>query len=233
MTLALAGFLVAMALVDSTSMGTLIIPVWLVLATRRGHQGRVVIYLLTIAAFYLVLGIALAAGAQALVPVLGDIVTSRPGRVVMVVVGVGLVWLSYRIDPKYRAKRGHDPAESSRRWQERITGALSTPGGMVGLAVVAGGIEAASMLPYLAAIGALTAADIGMAATTATLAVYCLVMILPALLILALRLVAARWVDRPLERLGSWAGQRAGSATAWTVGIVGVLVALQGVGGLL
>ncbi|KAA1424729.1 hypothetical protein FE697_002075 [Mumia zhuanghuii] len=233
MTLELAGFLLVMALVDSTSIGTLVIPVWLILATRRGHLGRVVVYLVTIAVFYLVLGLALAAGAHALVPVLGDLFTSTAGYAVLTVLGVGLFWLSYRIDPKAKAKRGQDPAESSRRWQARITRALATPGGIAGLALVAGVIEAASMLPYLAAIGALSAADLGAATTVATLAAYCVVMILPALTILALRIVAARWVDRPLERLGAWAERSAGSATAWTVGIVGVLLALHGIGGLL
>ncbi|MGH1564219.1 GAP family protein [Mumia sp. DW29H23] len=233
MTLALAGFLLVMALVDSTSIGTLVIPVWLVLATRRSHLGRVVIYLVAIALFYLVLGIALAAGARALLPELGDTLASTPGSVVLVVLGVGLFWLSYRIDPKARAKRGQDPAESSRRWHARIVRALSTPGGLVGLALLAGLVEAATMVPYLAAIGAMSAADLGAAVTVATLAVYCVVMILPALVVLALRVVASHWVERPLERLGAWAERSAGSATAWAVGIVGVLLALQGVGGLL
>ncbi|WP_370616897.1 GAP family protein [Mumia qirimensis] len=232
MTIALAGFLLAMALVDSTSIGTLVIPVWLILATRREHLGRVVVYLVTIALFYFVLGLALAAGASALMPVLGDFFTSTPGYAVITAVGVGLFWLSYRIDPKAKAKRGQDPAESSRRWHARITGALGTPGGLIGLALVAGVIEAASMLPYLAAIGAMSAADLGVATTVATLAAYCVVMILPALTILTLRIVAARWVDRPLARLGAWAERSAGSATAWTVGIVGVLLALNGIGGL-
>ncbi|MFD1824152.1 MULTISPECIES: GAP family protein [Mumia] len=232
MTLSLAGFLLVMALVDGTSIGTLVIPIWLVLVTRRGELGRVLAYLLTIAAFYLVLGLALAAGAYAVGPAIVDALDSVVGDVVVIAAGALLVWLSYRVDPKAKAKRGEDPESTARRWHERIAAALGTRRGIVVLALAAGAVEAASMLPYLAAIGALTAADLGAATTIATLVVYCLVMITPALVILALRIVAARWVDAPLRRFGTWAERGAGSATAWLLGIIGVLLILNGVGAL-
>jgi len=231
-TLTLAGFLMVMALVDSTSIGTLVIPVWLVLVTRRGDLGRVVAYLLTIAAFYFVLGLLLAAGASAVGPVVADALDSRVGDVLVIGAGATLVWLSYRIDPKARAKRGEDPAAGTRRWHDRITTALGTRRGIVVLALAAGTVEAASMLPYLAAIGALTVAAPGLVTTVVALVVYCLVMIAPALVILLLRVVAARWVDGPLRRFGAWAERGAGSATAWLVGIVGVLMILNGAGAL-
>jgi hypothetical protein len=88
------------------------------------------------------------------------------------------------------------------------------------------------MLPSLAAIGALTVAAPGLVTTVVALVVYCLVMIAPALVILLLRVVAARWVDGPLRRFGAWAERGAGSATAWLVGIVGVLMILNGAGAL-
>ncbi|WP_262851251.1 GAP family protein [Mumia quercus] len=232
MTLTLAGLLLVLALVDSTSIGTLIVPMWLLLATGRRGVGKVVLYLVTIGAFYLALGLVLAAGARAAFVALGDALDSPAVSVAAVVVGVALVWWSYRIDPKTKAKRGEDPHAAARRWHARISTALGSTRGVVVLALVAGLLEAASMVPYLAAIGALSAADLGVASTVTALTAYCLVMIAPALVLVVLRVLAARWVDRPLERLAAWAERSAASATAWTVGIVGVLIGLQGLGGL-
>ena len=50
MTLALLGPLVVLALVDSTSFGTLLIPIWLMLAPGRLKAGRILVFLATVAA---------------------------------------------------------------------------------------------------------------------------------------------------------------------------------------
>lgn len=231
-TIALAGLLLVLALVDSTSIGTLIIPLWLLLATGRRGVGKVVLYLVAIGAFYLALGLVLAAGARTAFVALGDALDSPVVSVAAVALGAVLVWWSERIDPKAMAKRGEDPQAGAKRWHARISTALGSTRSVVVLALVAGLLEAAGMVPYLAAIGALSAADLGATTTVAALAVYCLVMIAPALVVVALRVLAARWVDRPLERLAVWAERSAASATSWTVGIVGVLVALQGASGV-
>ena len=68
MSTATAASLVGLALVDSTSFGTLLIPVWLLLAPGRTRWGRVLLYLGTVAVFYLALGVALSAGAGPLLP---------------------------------------------------------------------------------------------------------------------------------------------------------------------
>lgn len=48
--------LLGLALVDSTSVGSLFIPVWLLLAAGRVPVGRILAYLGTIAGFYFVDG---------------------------------------------------------------------------------------------------------------------------------------------------------------------------------
>ncbi|MGO1165416.1 MAG: GAP family protein, partial [Janibacter sp.] len=58
-----------------------------------------------------------------------------------------------------------------------------------------------------------------------TLAGYCLVMLLPALVLLALRALAHRRIEPVLTRVGDWMERSAGETTAWIVGIVGFLVA--------
>ncbi|KPC71631.1 hypothetical protein ADL26_15330, partial [Thermoactinomyces vulgaris] len=95
----------------------------------------------------------------------------------------------------------------------------------LGLALGAATIEVATMLPYLAAIGMVTSAGIGAAGITATMAGYCLVMVLPALVLLAARLVARNAVEPVLRRINDWMVKNAASTTGWVLGIVGFLVA--------
>ncbi|MEK8226362.1 GAP family protein [Oerskovia sp. M15] len=57
------------------------------------------------------------------------------------------------------------------------------------------------------------------------LAGYCVVMVLPALVLTAGRVLAARQVEPVLARLNGWMTRNAASTTAWVVGIVGFLVA--------
>ena len=55
----LLGQLVVLALIDSTSFGTLLIPLWFLLVPGRVRAHRVLVFLGTVAAFYLGVGIAL------------------------------------------------------------------------------------------------------------------------------------------------------------------------------
>jgi hypothetical protein len=50
-------------------------------------------------------------------------------------------------------------------------------------------------------------------------------MILPALVLLGLRIVAARLIERPLERLAGWFARTAGETTSWILGVIGFLLA--------
>jgi hypothetical protein len=79
------------------------------------------------------------------------------------------------------------------------------------------------MLPYLGAIGLLTTSGLPMAHITVVMAGYCLVMIVPALVLLALRLAAGGRITPLLTRLSDWIARS--NALAWIVGIVGFLLA--------
>jgi hypothetical protein len=59
----------------------------------------------------------------------------------------------------------------------------------------------------------------------ATLAVYCLVMVLPALVLLGGRMLAAGSVEPVLRRVDAWMKRNAQENTAWVLGIIGFLVA--------
>ncbi|WP_156223729.1 GAP family protein [Pseudactinotalea suaedae] len=261
--------LAALALVDSTSFGTLLIPLWLMLAPGRLRAHRVLIFLGTVAAYYFVLGVALLAGATQVAGALGGFLETPAASWIQLALGVGLFLLSFMLDPKKPATttaaeggtaqvptaQASVPAGASSavggstavvssettspprpgrvaRWRARAMGAEG--GGslvaLVGLALGAAGIETASMLPYLSAIGLLTASEVTLASGVTVLAGYCLVMILPALVLLAFRVLAYQWVRGPLERLEAWMSRSAASMTSWIVGILGVLLTLDALG---
>lgn len=225
--------LLILALVDSTSMGTLVIPVFLLIAARGGARaaaGRTVLYLAVIGVFYLVLGALLLAGLLPLLGALMDWLSSGPGTVLAALAGAGLVWWSHRSDPAVIRTRGGDPEASSRRWIARVRDTAGRPRAVVGLALLAGVIEAASMLPYLAAMGIIADLGIGWARGVGVLLAYCAVMILPALLLSGLRVVLGRSADRALERLQDWLARSAASGLSWTTGIVGVLLLVHTLG---
>lgn len=228
MTWELAGGLIALALVDSTSFGTFLIPIWLMLAPGRIRVARILVFLGTVAAFYLALGILLVAGVARFSDEISDALDTTPVQVAQLVLGLALlatgVWFGIR---KARASSGR-----ILRWRERAVGDESSTGGLMALAVTAAAIEAGSMVPYLAAIGLIGTADLGWSMTLLVLVGYCLVMILPALVLLAGRVGAAKTVEPVLRRINDWMERTGRENTAWLLGIVGVILAVGALGSL-
>ncbi|GAA1851670.1 GAP family protein [Myceligenerans crystallogenes] len=233
---ALLATLAGLALVDSTSIGTLGLPVFM-LAQSRVRAAVVVVFLGTIAAFYWVLGLVLLAAAGGGLRFLEGAGNSRVVDVVQLILGVGLFVASFWFDQKHARKRQERRERLGRtspvqRWKDRLTGPHATAGTAVATAVGAGLIEAASMLPYLGAIGMLTANGIGVAPGAVVLAAYCLLMVLPALVLLVVRMAAARWVEPLLVRINGWFEKRSAEMLGWILGIVGFLVARDALGRL-
>ncbi|GAA1148539.1 GAP family protein [Ornithinicoccus hortensis] len=232
MTFALAGTLLVLALVDSTSFGTLLIPIWFLLAPGRVPVGRMLVFLGTVAAFYLGVGVALLFGMGALLDQLNGLTENPVFLRAQLVLGVGLlVWSFFIGKPRKDADGTRAPGRLT-RWRERALGQQGTRtglGGLVTLALAAAMVEVATMLPYLGAIGLLGTSGLSVPEQVGALAVYCLVMVLPALVLLAGRLVAHRLVDPLLQRIARWMEKSGGEMTAWIVGILGFLIARDAV----
>jgi cytochrome c biogenesis protein CcdA len=210
-----------LALLDSTSMGTLFIPVWLLLAPGRFNLGNAIIYLTTITLFYFGVGLGIVFGADTLSSKAGEALDGRTALWVQLAIGVGLFLLSFRFDPKRQAKKGKS---STGKWQQRV-GAGSSPARMVGLALLAGLAEVATMLPYLGAISMLTTSGLNQVEIITLLAGYCLVMIVPAVILLTGRVLLRSAVEPALERMNTWISKKATGATGWVLAIAGFLVA--------
>jgi cytochrome c biogenesis protein CcdA len=235
--------LAVLALVDSTSFGTLLIPLWLMLAPGRVQPGRVVLFLATVAGLYLLLGITLAAGALAVFDRLGAALDSTPARIVQLVVGIVLLVLGLTIEPWTRAgKQRRAAARAAReaergggrltRWRARAMGEDASSGAVVSLALTAAGIEAVSMVPYLAAIGLLTAASPSLPEVALVLTGYCALMVLPALLLLVARVALHERVTTPLQRIEGWMTRNAHEALAWVLALLGFYLASTAATGL-
>lgn len=215
--------LIGLALLDSTSIGTLFIPVWLLLAPGGVKPVRVLLYLTTIALFYLLVGILLMLGAAPLFDALGQF-TGHPIVVwAQLLLGVGLFVVSFRFDSK-RSRRLGKPDRAA-RWRERASGENASARFLMTIALLAAMAELATMLPYLAAIAILSTTELAAPAVFGLLAAYCLVMVVPALLLLVLRRFSQRLVEPVLLKLDAWINRHGETTVGWIIGIAGFLVA--------
>ncbi|MBK0419707.1 GAP family protein [Leucobacter sp. CSA1] len=269
--------LALLALLDGLSVGTLLIPVFLLIAPGRPRVARIMLYLGTITLFYLAIGVLFTLGLVNVVDAGREFLDSALGQTALLVVGLALLAggiLTGIADSRRRkeaaaratahvaagsgpreagagsvpapgAAAGSGPLPETRtaeaaarppvqpggrilRWRDRLLADRTSRGAVIGVALAAGLVEVASMLPYLLGMTMLADAPLGMPARFAMLAGYCLVMILPALVLLAARIVAARAVDRPLRRLADWLQRTGAENTAWIMGIIGFLLARAG-----
>ncbi|MDX3659510.1 GAP family protein [Streptomyces sp. ID05-26A] len=208
----LVAALAGLALLDSTSIGTLFIPIWLMLTPGRLRLSRFAVYLGTITVFYFVVGVLIVLGATRLIGHLDSPVAYW----IQLVIGVFLFAISFRFDNKKKTNTG--------KWQNRIN-ANGSAAALAGVALLAGVVELATMLPYLGAIGMMSAADLRPAQIGLLLAGYCLVMIVPALVLLGARLALRSKVEPFLTRISTWFAEKGASTTGWILGIAGFLVA--------
>lgn len=262
--------LAILALVDSLSIGTLLIPVFLLLSPGRVRVGRILLYLTTIAAFYFLVGLLFLWGLVNVVDVAADFLASPVGVGVRLVIGIALLVTSFLIPSGKKtadastapsadsisvsaaaaSATGSDswvagtslsastaaPASSPdavpaapegrvTRWRARLLDPRTRGSAVMVVALAAGLVEVATMLPYIMAMTMLADSGVSTPMRVVSLVGYCALMTVPALVLLLLRLVAAGIVQGPLERLAAWMQRTGAENTAWIVGILGFLIA--------
>lgn len=230
MTLAIVAGLLGLSLLDSTSFGTLLIPLWLLLTPGRVRVGNIARYLVTICVFYFVAGVAIAAGATTVLDAFQGTfadLPEQPMRVAQLVAGLGIVGLSYWLEA--RAKKTQGQPGRLAQWRERAMTETGSGGGLTKLAVIAAALEVATMLPYLVAIGILASADLGAPQFALGLAGYCIVMCLPAVGLTIIRVVGHERVEPTLRRISDFFSRNSAKAVGWTVGAIGIGVTLNAV----
>ena len=240
-----------LALIDSTSFGTLLIPIWLLMTPGRLRAGRVLLYLTVVALAYAAIGLvllslALLVGDQ----VFGWLDEAQQSPIFLfgqIAVGAAMIVYSFRLDPWSEAgkerKRARDAAlaaegrgtgERLKRMRERAVGKGSHGGvgALLTLGLIAVGLEIASLLPYLAGIGLVAAEDPGVPLAPGLIVFYCIVMIAPALLLLIGRVVGGKLLDGMLRKIEGFLSRHASGTIAWIIGILGILLAVNAYGQL-
>lgn len=236
--------LLILALIDSTSIGTLVIPLWLLLRGRREAIAKVLAYLLVIAGFYWVIGVLLRSGLLLIDPAIFE---HRFFRLAAMAAGaLMIIWaLTYPTDAQKEASArkasarkalAHGGAASAApepadpagqvplRLRSRLGTALDTRTGLIALALFAGLLELPTMLPYLAAVGVMQGAGWGTGLQLLALVGYCLVMIVPALVLVGALALAGPRIEAWLQKMGAKASAYAQETLGWVVGIGGYLL---------
>lgn len=245
--------LALLALLDGLSVGTLLIPVFLLLKPGTVRTGRVLLYLGTIAVFYLLVGLLFLWGLVNVADVAASFLASPVGLIVRLVVGAALLVTAFVMPTGSKAKQeartaavtarpaaadplsppppaapastAVPPSGRIARWRDRLLDPRTRGTAVMAVAIAAGLVEVATMLPYI--VGMTMLADAGVSTPFRILALvgYCALMIAPAVVLLVLRLVAAPLVQRPLERFAAWMERTGAENTAWIIGIIGFLIA--------
>lgn len=248
----LLGVLAVLALIDSTSFGTLLIPVWLLVAPGRLRAARLLLYLSVVGAAYAVIGVMiwwlLRQFGQDLLSWFEAVQQQPVLLVVQVGLAVLLMWTSFRLDPlstagKERKRRrdearqdaGHpSAADRLTRFRYRAVGdgATGSRGSLVMLALSAVGLEIITLLPYLAGLGLVAASEMSIVGSLSLVAFYCLVMLLPALVLLFARVVASSRLGSPLQRLEAFLNRHSAGLVSTVVFLVGLWLGLNALEGL-
>ena len=221
-----------LALADSTSIGTLVIPSLLLLAPGRPSFGRMFAYLAVVAGLYFAIGLALLEVADAATAALRSPQAHMAGVILEALVGVLLIAFAV-----WRSRRPKRPtSDKVHSWRERALEPNAPLRPLFTLAVSAVAIEAASMLPYIGAIALISRAELPIAGSTLLVTGYCILMVLPALVLMVLpalvltvlRRAGSAKLDPVLERISQWSSKSAGSpAILWAAGLVGVALIID------
>lgn len=202
-----------LALLDTLSPATIGVTVYLLLTETKHLASRLLIYLLTVAGFYFSVGIMLMLGMGVLLESVASLFQSRAISWVIFIIGAGLFIASFYTPQKSKAELPRPKSKS------RFS--------MVALGFTTALIEVGTALPYFAAIGLMTTADLIPYQWLPVMAGYNFIMVLPPLILYLLYLLFGRMMQRPLERLQVRIAKSSGSALSWVLCIVGLILILN------
>ncbi|MPY17189.1 GAP family protein [Paenibacillus glucanolyticus] len=215
MTLELLLSIGVLSLLDMLSPAALGVTVYLLLSERDRLISRLGVYLVTVAGFYFLVGAALMLGLDAVMKSVSDIFQNRTVSWMMAILGGVLFVASFYVPTK--------KTSAPRRPKSKSFGA------MIGLGFTTSLIEVATALPYFAAVGLMTTAQLNTVQWVPILAAYNMVMVLPPLILLGLHLVLGRMMQRPLEKLRVKIAESSGSLLSWVLCIAGVILVLNSI----
>ncbi|MGX4588352.1 GAP family protein [Paenibacillus chitinolyticus] len=199
-----------LALLDTLSPATLGVTVYLLLTERERLNSRLMIYLLTVAGVYFVVGVSLMLGLDVVMASFSSIFQNRIVSWVMLIIG-GILFTASFYYPKSKISDLPKPKSKSMA-------------SMVALGFTTSLIEVGTAFPYFAAIGLMTTSKLAVFQWLPILAGYNFIMVLPPLIVFTLHLLLGRVMQRPLESLRIRLSKYSGSAMSWIMCIVGLIL---------
>lgn len=215
-----------LALIDSLSIGTFVIPLILLLR-RQSNLREIIVYCTVLGVFYFVLGVLLLLGVGSLQQYLLSAIDSTIGLWVQLVVGSSLLLWALFYDSKIVRKilgRKEYKRNVTGVWEKRI----STRVGLVGIAsiaILAGILEAATMAPYIAAIAIIGTSSMTFLLQMLTLLIYCIVMFVPVVILVVVSRTGGERLHNTLEKFKVWMERQVSLATPWVLGLIGFFLA--------
>jgi cytochrome c biogenesis protein CcdA len=197
--------LLALALVDSINPSAIVVTLYLL--SRERVTAQVAVYVAAIFVTYLMLGVMMMLGIDALLPSLSSVGDGRLGLIVAGLVGLAMLLYALRAPAAARSAPAVEPA-------------ATTYASLALLGVTVTIMELPTAVPYFGATALLTAADLPMARWLPLLVLYNAIFVLPPILLLmghvAFGRLDARYADLR-ERLQAGARE----TTLWIFGLVG------------
>lgn len=210
MTLELLFMVGGLALLDMLSPATLGVTVYLLLTEKERLSSRLMIYLVTVAAFYFSVGVASMLGLDALLATFSSIFQNRIVSWVTLIIG-GVLFIASFYYPKSKKTDLPRPKSKSKT-------------AMIALGFTTSLIEVGIAFPYFAAIGLMTTSNLEVFQWLPIIVGYNFIMVLPPLILFTLHLLFGRVMQRPLERLLTRLSKHSGSAVSWVMCIVGLIL---------
>jgi cytochrome c biogenesis protein CcdA len=200
--------IVGLAVVDSINPSALLATIVLLLRGRRARP-LVAVYLAAVLATYLAIGVVLTLG-LGLTP--EAVLESDAAYLVQGALGAAM--LAYALlAPNRQRKRSPVQAPSMP--------AATRPAAVFVLGMAVTVLELPTALPYLAAVGALTRAELAVTQWLPLLVLYNLIFVLPPLVLLAGHVALGQRADVVLGQLRQRLGRAAREGFLWLLGLVG------------
>ena len=209
--------LIGLAFLDASTLSTLLIPLWLLAKPGPFQARRLITYLVVTAGTYFVLGIiVLVLAAQFIDTYLETLQGPLADGLFL---GLGALVVIMGIIGLFRARREAKPGPSIiTRLRDR---ALATNTSTATLALSAIAVEAATMWPYVVGISIIATHGSGLPWDVLWIALYNMVMILPAIILTWARTKYPEHTDLLLTKTRETMSEAGSSFTSWLAILIG------------
>ena len=212
--------LVGLAFLDASTLSTLLIPLWLLARPGVFQPRRLATYLTVTAGTYFLLGFAVLVLAHQFIDAYLATLQSRLAS--QIAIGLGAVVIVMGIIGLLRSRREAQPGTSTMtRLRDR---ALESSTSVATLAFSAIVLEAATMWPYLVGISLIAANGPGLPLDIFWLALYNVIMVLPATILTWARTKYPEQTDLLLSKTRETMTSAGSNFTAWLAILIGAWI---------